>query len=314
MTEQNMHLLFIEKIEELQNEIDNLKVIPPDKITSSTYIAARYAAIQQVDITYYGQDFPERLRNLWTRLESEPEIVADEANNWLGSWHPEAMRITHETMLLVRKKSCLEQNEEECFVDVYGGVPVSRQISTEQEYLKASEATPDFCGRWREFKSREEAQIFIDNPNGVDENEDNSRIEITPDVFPIAFQSWQNGGIQTSSIYLSNRFYDNGESEYDAFVSKHKDSNTFATLHICNNLEEWIATDIELFGEDSVVVYGNVVNSVLNGWSFYKSDIYDTPIVATFSHFEECNDESRPDIQGWNVYTSDYGEVYIVSE
>ena len=104
MTEQDMHRLFIKKIEELQNEVDNLKVIPPDKITSSTYIAARYAAIQQVDITYYGQDFPERLRNLWTRLKSEPEIVADEVNDWLGSWHPEAMRISHEAMLLARKK------------------------------------------------------------------------------------------------------------------------------------------------------------------------------------------------------------------
>ena len=279
-----------------------------------TYMAARNAAIQQVDIAFYGENFPERLRNLWARLKSEPEIVADEVNEWLGSWHPEAMRISHEAMLLVRKKPCLEKK---CFVDVYEGVPVSGQISTEQEYLEALEDTDDFCGRWREFKSREEAQSFIDNPNGMDE--DDGRIEITPGMFPIAFQSWQNGGIQTSSIYFSNRFYDNGESEYDAFVSKHEDSNTFATLHICNNLEEWIATDIELFGEvvdESIIntIYGSVVNSVLEGWSFDKSDIYDTPITITFSDFEECDDEDNPDIKGWNVYTSDYGEIYIVSE
>lgn len=286
-------------------------------MSNKSYIAARNAAIQQVDIAFYGENFPERLRNLWARLKSEPEIVADEVNDWLGSWHPEAMRISHEAMLLVRKKPCLEKNEEKCFVDAYGGVPVGGQISTEQEYLEVLEDTSDFCGRWREFKSREEAQSFIDNPNGMDE--DDGRIEITPGMFPIAFQSWQNGGIQTSSIHFSNRFYDNGESEYDAFVSKHEDSNTFATLHICNNLEEWIVTDIELFGEvvdESIIntIYGSVVNSVLEGWSFDKSDIYDTPITITFSDFEECDDEDNPDIKGWNVYTSDYGEIYIVSE
>ena len=76
-----------------------------DKTTPSNYMAARNAAIQQVDIAFYGENFPERLRNLWARLKSEPEIVADEANNWLGSWHPEAIKISHEAMLLVRKKS-----------------------------------------------------------------------------------------------------------------------------------------------------------------------------------------------------------------
>lgn len=289
---------------------------------SSNYMAARNAAIQKVDIDFYGENFPERLRNLWARLKSEPQIVSDEVNDWLGSWHPEAMKISHEAMLLVRKKPCIEQNTEKCFVDVYGGVPVSGQISTKQEYLETLEATPDFCGTWREFKSCEEAQSFIDNPNGVDEDEDDGSIDITPDMFPIAFQSWQNGGIQTSSIYSSNRFYDNGESKFDAFVSKHENSNTFATLHICKNIEEWIATDIELFGENSVVVdegiiniiYGSVTNSVLNGWSLDESDIYDTPITITFSHFEECDDIGSPDVAGWNVYTSDYGVIYIVSE
>ena len=61
--------------------------------------------------------------------------------------------------------------------------------------------------------------------------------------------------------------------------------------------------------DDSIIntIYGSVDGSVLNGWSFDKSDIYDTPITITFSHFEE-------DIQGWNVYTSDYDEIYIASE
>lgn len=67
-------------------------------------MAARNAAIQQVDIAYYGEDFPKKLKVLWDRLKSEPKTVADEANNWLGEWHPDAMRISHEAMLLVRKK------------------------------------------------------------------------------------------------------------------------------------------------------------------------------------------------------------------
>ena len=70
--------------------------------------------------------------------------------------------------------------EEKCYVDTYGGIPVSGQISTKQEYLEASEATPDFCGTWREFKSRKEAQNFIDKHSGVDEEEDD----------PTPFQSW----------------------------------------------------------------------------------------------------------------------------
>jgi hypothetical protein len=48
---------------------------------------ARNAAILQVDIAYYGEEFPERLRNLWDRLKSEPQLVAKEAKDWLGSWH-----------------------------------------------------------------------------------------------------------------------------------------------------------------------------------------------------------------------------------
>ena len=53
-----------------------------DKTTSSNYMAARNAAIQQVDIAFYGENFPERLRNLWARLKSEPEIVADYRDIW----------------------------------------------------------------------------------------------------------------------------------------------------------------------------------------------------------------------------------------
>lgn len=65
--------------------------------------------------------------------------------------------------------------EEKCYVDTYGGIPVSGQ-----EYLEAIEVTPDFCGKWREFASRKEAQNFIDKHNGVDEEEDD----------PTPFQSW----------------------------------------------------------------------------------------------------------------------------
>lgn len=103
-----------ERIESLESEISNcqenlaelgvISVQLPDEIASTTYMDARNAAILQVDIAYYGEEFPERLRNLWDRLKSEPQLVAKEANDWLRSWHPEAMKISHEAMLLVRKK------------------------------------------------------------------------------------------------------------------------------------------------------------------------------------------------------------------
>jgi hypothetical protein len=57
------------------------------------------------------------------------------------------------------------QFEENCYVDTYNGAPVSGQISTRQEYLEVLENTSDFCGRWREFSSRKEAQEYIDNYN-----------------------------------------------------------------------------------------------------------------------------------------------------
>ena len=143
--------------------------------------------------------------------------------------------------------------------------------------------------------------------------EKEERIEISPDSFPIAFQSWDNGGIQTSSVYYSNRFHD-GVSEFNSFVEKHETSNTFATLHICNNMEEWDAAYEELFGGEDVaveedvvnVIYGNIEGATLNGWSSEPSDIYDTPISVTYSHYEECDDH-----KGWNVYNSAYGKVYI---
>lgn len=69
------------------------------------------------------------------------------------------------------------------------------------------------------------------------------------DMFPIAFQSWRNGGIQTSAVHYSNR-YNDGVSEFDDFVEKHYNSNTFATLHICHNVEEWDEVYKELFGDD----------------------------------------------------------------
>ena len=73
-------------------------------VDSIDYMAARHEAIQQVDIAFYGKDFPKKLKELWDRLKSEPTTVADEAKSWLGEWHPDAMRISHEAMLLVRKK------------------------------------------------------------------------------------------------------------------------------------------------------------------------------------------------------------------
>lgn len=68
------------------------------------YTAARNAAIEKVNCDFYGSDFPEKLKELWSRLPTEPAAVSAEANKWLGVSHPDAMRISHEAMLLVRKK------------------------------------------------------------------------------------------------------------------------------------------------------------------------------------------------------------------
>ena len=79
---------------------------------------------------------------------------------------------------------------------------------------------------------------------------DFKQVKTETDMFPIAFQSWHNGSVQTSSVHYSNRFYQNGESEFSAFVDKHERSNTFATLHICNSVEEWDEVYRYLFGDE----------------------------------------------------------------
>lgn len=137
--------------------------------------------------------------------------------------------------------------EEKCYVEssTHDGKPISGVICTKQEYLEAIKETPDFCGSWREFSSRKEAQSYIDNYNSRNVEEDAN----SSDMFPIAFQSWHNGGIQTSAVHYSNR-YNDGVSEFDDFVEKHNNSNTFATLHICHNVEEWDEVYKELFGDD----------------------------------------------------------------
>ena len=48
-----------------------------------------------------------------------------------------------------------------------------------------------------------------------------------------AFETWQNGGLQCSSLYL-------GKSA-EAFVERHEESGTFAALHFFYNKEEGIA-------------------------------------------------------------------------
>lgn len=68
------------------------------------YAAARNAAINKVNCDFYGSDFPEKLKELWSRLPTEPAAVSAEAIKWLGVSHPDAMRISHEAMLLTRKE------------------------------------------------------------------------------------------------------------------------------------------------------------------------------------------------------------------
>ena len=45
-----------------------------------------------------------------------------------------------------------------------------------------------------------------------------------------AFQTWQNGGLQMSGLYLNQDAID--------FVESHYNSNTFATLHTFDSIEE----------------------------------------------------------------------------
>ena len=68
------------------------------------YTAARNAAIEKVNCDFYGCDFPEKLKELWSRLPTDPAAVSAEAVKWLGAAHPDAMLISHEAMLLMRKK------------------------------------------------------------------------------------------------------------------------------------------------------------------------------------------------------------------
>jgi len=73
-----------------------------------------------------------------------------------------------------------------------------------------------------------------------------------PNRFPAAFQTWYNGGLQKSSTAYSDVFYSGEEtkSEYEAFVDKHHNSNTFAELHICKNEAEYDALISYLFGDE----------------------------------------------------------------
>jgi hypothetical protein len=43
-----------------------------------------------------------------------------------------------------------------------------------------------------------------------------------------AFQSWSNGGVQTSPLFLVSR---DGQESVDSFVEGHYESGTFAQLH-----------------------------------------------------------------------------------
>ena len=43
-----------------------------------------------------------------------------------------------------------------------------------------------------------------------------------------AFQTWSNGGIQTSGMCIASR---DGQEAVDAFIERHNESGTFATLH-----------------------------------------------------------------------------------
>ncbi len=46
----------------------------------------------------------------------------------------------------------------------------------------------------------------------------------------VAFESWNNGGIETSSIYQNENAIN--------FIDRHNSSNTFATLHVFGNHPE----------------------------------------------------------------------------
>ena len=58
------------------------------------------------------------------------------------------------------------------------------------------------------------------------------------------------GESYSSAITMGNDPYNDGVSEFEDFVEKHNNSNTFATLHICHNDEECDEVYKELFGEE----------------------------------------------------------------
>ena len=56
---------------------------------------------------------------------------------------------------------------------------------------------------------------------------------MTNKTIKAAFQSWQNGGLQTSALYLNENAVE--------FEKRHFESGTFATLHTFERVEEGIA-------------------------------------------------------------------------
>ena len=81
--------------------------------------------------------------------------------------------------------------------------------------------------------------------------EDMEQAALFPELsYPCAFQTWYDGGICKSATHYSNEFYEDGESHYEAFVERHENSGTFATLHVCETKEEYDAKIVELFGNE----------------------------------------------------------------
>lgn len=63
-------------------------------------------------------------------------------------------------------------------------------------------------------------------------------------------------------------------------------------------------TDIE--------VYGHIENGEMTGWNFAPSEDYPTPVTAVFSCYEKNPDNNN--VQGWNVYTTIYGDINVPIE
>lgn len=63
-------------------------------------------------------------------------------------------------------------------------------------------------------------------------------------------------------------------------------------------------TDIE--------VYGHIENGEMTGWNFAPSEDYPTPVTAVFSYYEKNPDNNN--VQGWNVYTTIYGDINVPIE